>query len=123
MVTEADLQRYVGGQAEIQNPAIGYLYRGEIKNIAIEANTLVLKFNWMAKGDRYPPLPNRWVNDQKIAHTAALGFYSDDNIGPNQDGGGDRLRLQSPIIGETIILFPPDGSKLDPTKVEGLVLA
>lgn len=122
------LAAYVGGQMEIQNPGEGYLYRGEIAAIEVkgdnpEEQELVAQFKWLAKGEGYPPLPTSWVKADRLDdYVARLMIYAVTNIGPSGDeiGGGDRLCLNSSIVGETVILFPPDGSKLDPATVEGL---
>jgi len=70
----------------------------------------------MAKGEGFPPLPSRWVNDDRLTYDAILMIYTITDIG---DG---RIMLTSFIIGETVVLFSPDGSKLDPSRVEGLNL-
>ena len=112
-----DVKRYVGGQMETQNPSEEYMYRGEIATISIENDELRVRFAWLAKGEGYPPLPQRWVNDTDPSHlnyAASLEIYSASDIG---DG---RLALHSQIVDETVVLFPSDGSKLDPSKVVGL---
>ena len=124
-LTTQVVERFKGGQMEIQNQGESYLYRGEVESIAVENNVLQVKFAWVAKGEGFPPLPNKWVKDDRLDYAASLEIYSTSNIGPSDGevGGSDRLCLNSSIIGEIVILFPPDGSKLDPSKVEGLQLA
>ncbi len=113
--------KYKGGQMEIQNSMEGYLYRGEIKDITVENGTLKVRFSWIAKGVGYPKLPEKWVKDDTPAYEANLELYSASNIGPTSEiGGGDRICLFSAITDEVVVIFPPDGSKLDPAKVEGL---
>lgn len=114
---------YKGGQIEIQNAGEGYLYRGEVADIAVENNSLQVKLAWLAKADG-SPLPSRWIKDDPRDYAASLEIYSVSNIGPSggEKGGGDRLCLNSSIVGEIVVLYPPDGSKLDPAKVEGLRL-
>lgn len=123
-VTSEMLARFVGGQMEIQNQGEGYIYRGEVKTIAVENNELKAQFAWVAKGEGFPPFPNKWVKDDNLDYAASLEIYSASNIGPSggEVGGGDRLCFNSSIVGETVVLYPPDGSKLDPAKVEGLSL-
>lgn len=112
--------RYAGGQLEVQNASEGYLYRGEIATATVEGNgsdaTFKATLAWNAKGEGYPPFPERWVNNTKLTYGASLSIYSVSDIG---DG---RILLQSSIVGETTTLFPPDGSKLDPSEVVGLKL-
>ena len=115
---------YKGGQIEIQNAGEGYLYHGEVADIAVEDNELRVKFAWLAKAEG-SPLPNRWIKDDPRDYAAGLEIYSVSNIGPSGDetGSSDRICLNSSIVGEVVVLFPPDGSKLDPAKVEGLQLS
>lgn len=124
-LTSQDVVRYKGGQMEIQNQKERCLYRGEIEAITVENGTLRVKFTWLAKGEGYPPIPKKWVRDAKSDYTANLEIYSVSNIGPSNDeiGGDDRIFLISSIVGETVVLYPPNGSKLDPAKIEGLQLA
>ena len=108
------LTPYVGGQMEIQNQREGYMYLGEVAEIGIENDKLKAKFKWLAKAEGFPPLPTGWVKDNIIDYYASLEIYSSSDIG---DG---RIALTSPAVGETVVLFPRNGSKLDPAKVKGL---
>lgn len=107
---------FVGGQLEVQNEVEGYLYRGEIATATVEEETLKITLVWMAKGVGFPPLPERWVSDDRLTYDASLSIYGVDDIG---DG---RITLNSWIVHELVVLYPPGGSKLDPAKVEGLQL-
>src|SRR5688572_30222261 len=120
-MTSEMVQQFVGGQAEIQNESEGYLLRGEIESATVEDDTFKIRFKWLAKGEGYPPLPTGWVKDDNLDYGAALVLYSVTDIGPSEEiGGGNRLHLSSWVTGESVTLFPPDGSKLDPAKVKGL---
>lgn len=116
-LTQEMVTPFVGGQIEVQNQNECYLYRGEIATISVQDGDLVVTMTWMAKGEGYPPLPHRWVNDDRLDYRLTL------LMAPTSDIGDNRLCITSPIVGETVILFPPDGSKLDPSKVEGLRIA
>lgn len=124
-LTTQMLTTFIGGQIEVQNPNEGYIYRGEIKTAVVEDNEVRITLNWMAKGEGYPPIPTRWVTDGRLDYAASLEIYSVSNIGPSggEVGGGNRISLNSQIVGELVVLYPADGSKLDPTKVVGLKLA
>jgi hypothetical protein len=124
MTTQA-LQRFVGGQMEIQNSSDDYLCRGEVKTIAVEGDDLHVTFTWFARGEGSFPIPQKWMNDVPVDYAVSLSVCSVSNIGPSGDGigGSDRLHLVSSILGETIVLYPPDGSRLDPATVEGLQVA
>ena len=114
LTTDA-VAKYIGGQMEIQNEVEGYIFRGEVKMIAVENGSLKVGFAWLAKGDSFP-LPTKWRSDENLDYAANLELYDISDI------GDERLGLQSSIVGEFAVLFPPDGSKLDPAKVEGLQL-
>lgn len=124
-LTNELVQEFVGGQMEIQNAGEGYHYRGEIETIAVEEGELRVRFKWCAKGEGGPPLPDKWVNEENLDYGVSLEICAVSNIGPSGGdvGGGDRFSLNVPITGELVVLYPPDGSKLDPAKVEGLQVA
>lgn len=121
-LTTQVLERFKGGQMEIQNEGEGYIYRGEVETIVVESDELVVKFAWVARGEGFPPLPKKWVKDDDLDYAASLEIYTVGDIGPGgpEVGGDSRLCLMSPITGETVVLYPPNGSKLDRAKVEGL---
>ena len=118
-LTTAEVERFIGGQIEIHNQNEGYLYRGEIAAAVVENDEFHVKCAWLGKGEGFPSLPPRWVKDDNLDYAASLEIYAASDIGPGTEGG-NRLCLQSAIVGETVVLFPPDGSKLDRAKVEGL---
>ncbi len=118
-LTTEDLKPFIGGQIEIQNQSEEYIYRGEIADAAVENKEFHVRFSWFAQGEGYPPIPSRWKKDDTSEYAASLGIYTVQNIGPGEEGG-DRIVLISDITGEVVTLFPPDGSKLDPGRVEGL---
>jgi len=54
------------------------MFRGEIKTARMDKSDLVVRLNWNAKGEGYPPLPNRWVKDTDPSHlyyAACLDIY------------------------------------------------
>ena len=114
VLTSELVSKYVGGQMEIQNTGEKYLFRGDIATATVEKDTLKVRFAWLAKGEGFPPFPERWVNKEDLDYAASLMIYSVSEIG---DG---RLSLYSSITGELTVLFPPDGSKLDRREVVGL---
>ena len=124
LLTSSMLDTFIGGQLEVQNQGEGYLYRGEIKTAEVKDDgTIEINLNWMAKAEGYPPLPKGWVADKRLRYEASLEIYSASDIGHGSEGGGRRLCLNSSITGETVVFFPRDGSKLDPSKVRGLTLS
>jgi len=54
-LTTRDLQRFVGGQMEVQNEREGYLYRGEINTISVTDGSLCVDHSWVARGVGFPP--------------------------------------------------------------------
>jgi len=118
--TNEYLERFNGGQLEVQNQIEEYLYRGEIKTARMENSDLFVKLSWNAKGEGYPPIPNHWVNDTDASH---LDYAASMDIYQVVEMSEKRLVLNSSIVNETTVLFSRDGSRLDPSKVEGLVLS
>ena len=117
-LTTQDVERFKGGQMEIQKQGEKYFYRGEVKNLAVKNSNLKLKFAWLAKGEGFPYFPKRWVNDDKLDYGVSLEIYHVSEI------GNGCLLFNSPIVGELVVFYPPDGSnKLDPSKIEGLQLS
>ena len=122
-LTRQLVQSFIGGQVEIQNTEEEYLYRGEIESIDVAEDELRVKFVWLAKGEGFPPIPHKWVKDDNLEYSINLSICVVDDIGPSDDvNGSNRICVDCPVVGETIILYPPDGSKLDPAKVQGLEL-
>ncbi len=120
-LTNLILATFLGGQFEVQNQNEGYIFRGEIKTATLnDHNTMEIDLEWIAKGEGYPPLPTGWVSDDHLTYKASLDIYSVSNIGPGSEGD-DRICLTSAIVGETVVLYPPNGSKLDRSKVKELI--
>jgi hypothetical protein len=122
------LARFIGGQIEVQNPEEGYLFRGEIKTAEVTLiGEMEITLNWMAKAEGIegggPPVPRGWINETNLDYGASLEIYSVSDIGPSAEGGDSRICLRSDITGEIVVLYPPNGSKLDPARVEGLHVA
>jgi hypothetical protein len=113
----AALVRFKGGQLEIQNPRVGYTYRGEIQTAVVEDNAVKVQFAWLARGKGGFP-PTGWYKANVLSYEASVRVYAAIDIG---DG---RIALRSPAGGEEAVFFPPDSSNmLDPAMVEGLDLA
>lgn len=110
---------FVGGQLEIQNQEEGYLFRGEIESVIAEGGELAVRFRWLAKGEGYPPLPKRWIKaeDRFLDWGVSLEVCE-----ISDDIAQGRIRVFCFATGELAVFFPPNGSKLDPAKVEGLQL-
>ena len=118
-ITTELLSRFVGGQLEIQNQKEGYPYRGEVESVEVDVDEDLIKvrFAWLANGEGYPPIPTRWVKDDRLDYSVSLMLSS------ASDNSNGRLTVNVYGVGEFLVFFPPDGSKLDPARVEGLVLA
>lgn len=113
-ITSEMITAYIGGQVEIQNLQEKYLFRGKIVGATVENNEIKVTFDWLAKGEGYPPLPEKWVKVDVRDYVASLEIYSLVDIGE------ERLCLNSSITGETVVFYPLGGSELDASKVEGL---
>ena len=116
-LTPEILATLVGCQMEIQNAARGYNLCGKLSMLSFLKGELRAGFDWMARlnGKGY------WVKDDLLAYIASLDIYTLERVKPNVgEMGGDRLCLSSFIAGETIIIHPPGGDKIDPDLVIGL---
>lgn len=128
-IDEVSASKFRGGQMEIHDDKTNEIYRGEVKTITVTEDTsrgkiLRVQFAWFAKAEGHPPLPTGWVKNDQTDLAVDLSLHVVSNIGSSGGdvGGSDRICLKSKMLGETIILYPPDGSKLDPAEVRGLVL-
>lgn len=114
-LTQDIVDGYVGGQLEVQNMSENYLYRGEIKSVTMDSEDgsqrIVITFAWLAKMSE-----TGWeVNDPK-PYKASMALYKASDVGQG------RIFLSSPFLRESTTLFPPGGSKLEASEVQGLVL-
>lgn len=119
-LTSEVLAPYVGGLMDIKNHGEGSIFRGETKTIIVADSSVRVEFNWLAKpkGKGFPP--NTWIKVDNLTYAASLEIYAVNNIGPSSVGGGDRLCLYSPVMGEITVIHPPEGIKFDRSRVEGL---
>ncbi len=105
------LSRFTRGQLEIRNEGEEYFYRGEIETATVEGVDVVVRLRWLAKRER-----DGWVNNPTLLYSASTVIYSASDIGEG------RIALESPIVGEIVVFFPPNASTLDPSCVKGLKL-
>lgn len=116
-LTQEVIDRMVGGQLEVQNHSEDYLYRGEISAMKLEGEgdllELVVSFSWFAKMES----DFEWSVTDPTPYKVSLLIYSVSDI------GSGRIFLSSYISSENTTIFPPNGSRLEPNKVRGLVLA
>ena len=120
-LTTEILAAFIGGQIEIQNEGEDYLYRGEIESAQVtDEDEVRVKLKWMAKGDTGVPSAD-WTADDKLIYGASLEVYSASDIGPTTGSRVSRICLTSHMVGEIVVFYPPDGSKLDPARVKNLV--
>lgn len=119
LLTTEYMQRYVGGQHEIQHPDDGchyrnqgYHYRNQIKSIKVEddpgqaglsgqAAILVIEYEYCCEfkaGEGFKPSENKQYN-------LSLGIAGVSDI------GGGRLCINSPIVGEMSVFYPPTHHK------------
>ncbi len=116
-LTQGTVAGFVGGELEVQNPGKGYLYRGEISKITVtgegDGQNLSVELSWFAK----MVSPGEWETVPITSYQASMMIYIASNI------GSGRIFLSSMVTGEGATLFPPDGNKLDRSKVKGLANA
>ncbi len=120
-LTTRVVARFVRGQMENRIRGSN-LRRGMISSIAIENGVLIVTFLWVAQAVE-SSFPQRWIRDRNLTYRTDLKTYTVEDIGPSRENEGTRLFLHSPTLGERIVLYPPNGEKLNPNEVEGLVLS
>jgi len=123
VVTQEDLQVYVRGQMEIQNPTEGYLCRGEIAEIKLGEENFTVRLAWLAMKRGRPPLyaDGQWEPQQDLDYEvpSSIGFSIQKT--PGGPGEPDRVIVQSGISNEMVVLFHKNKEELfDPTSVPGL---
>jgi len=119
-LTQLDIDRKIGGQAEYRNPASGLLCRGEISTMKIEGDTLTINFNWYAKMEE----DSGWSVSTNPVSEIDLSVFETEQLDWHQ------IRFWSWDSPETTTLFAPINGiggreewLLDPKTVQGLVLA
>jgi hypothetical protein len=118
-VRREELLVYVGGQMLIVKCGqAASMFCGEIAQIVpIGSNEICFKMKWMAKGDG-----DRWKVTDKLEHRISMEVFIGYNVGPEQSGGDCVFMFSTKAKGDWIVLYPPDGSRLDRASVEGLEL-
>lgn len=119
-LTTEIVQRYVGGQLEIQNMSEHYVYRGEIETAEVvgvdptdsTSGALKIRFKWLAKMGE-----GGWHAQENLDYNASMILLHASDIGQG------RIHYSLTFSGESATFFPPGGSKLDPARVIGLELA
>ena len=121
-LTTKALSGFIGGQLEIQNRSEEYLYRGEIARAYIEGDNLKVRFAWQAKMEG-----GEWHIAEGLDYVLTLWFDREKNqplcAVQRLSDGRLMIRGASVFVAEVLTFFPPNGDKLDPAKVRGLVPA
>ena len=116
-LTEELLDRYKGGQIEVQNQLGGYLYHGGIEEIVLNGGVILeIQLAWKAVAQGYPPLAKSWERAEPTVYQAIL------MPGAVSDIGNDRLHFVSPTSADIVVLFLPGAARFDPSEVEGLLV-
>lgn len=120
-LTTRAVTRFSRGQMEYHIRG-GNLRRGMISSIVVENGALIVTFLWVAQaaGSWFP---RRWVRDRNLAYRTDLKTYTVEDIGRSMEGQDTRILLSSATLREYVILYPPNGEKLNPNEVDGLVLS
>lgn len=113
-IVDQDLQRFVGGQLEIQSE--GKIFRGEISAVKLLGGFTYLRieYAWLAELDKATA---EWHAVENKMENFRLELCHGNDIGPSADGGDSRVFLIYP--GGVATFFPPNGSKLDRSRVVG----
>ncbi|MFH1744727.1 MAG: hypothetical protein ABH881_01000 [bacterium] len=99
----------VGGDVETHDGDV--VHHGPIESIKVNKDQVVFKSPWVA---RYDQKNKKWKNHHVTSFEIATSCKP-------RDIGGGKIFFEIPHIGFGII-FPKNGLKLDPARVEGLKL-
>lgn len=121
ILTTQNLASFIGGEFEIQQ-SDGQLLRGKIKSVAVEDETIKVRFGWLARNDgSIERLSSGWTAETNLDYEVSLRTYT------ISDAGQGRIEVHSVIDGESAIFFPKgytnaDGERreLDRSQVKGL---
>ncbi len=113
-LTNELVRRFTGWQMEVKaDGREHYLYRGQIKTIAIESGVLRVMFAWLAKR-----LGGRWVNDTGVDYRVDVENIFAHEFRELSEG---RFYYHQMFTDEGVTLFPPNyPSNLERNQVDGL---
>lgn len=117
-LTDTRLARFIGGQIKIHYP--DSVCCGEIKTITIQNDELIVRLNWMAKGEgikgSFPMRTVRdWVND---ASSLDLRMNVAKFLVVNRPL--ERIRLENHTDDQYVFLCPSSAPLLNPRVIAGL---
>ena len=102
------LSGFRGGEIEVQNQGEGFVNRGIIESAGIKGGDLEVRVSRFARMTS----PGVWVEADTKRYKASLEIFGVSEI------GNGRLCFQSRITEERTVLYPPNGSKLDWSRVQ-----
>jgi len=123
-VTHDELAPYIRGQVLIEDFDNRLLHRGEIRSFALDNDRLILEFTWLvlASGFSFQG-KKRWKQDPDTSYPLInIGSYKMVDIGPGHMGGDSRMVLLSADTCKTVVFYPINGDKFDPTRLKGFNL-
>ena len=118
-LTQTVASRFSYGQVETRKKGRQYILRGDIEIIVTNQGTLDIVCHWVALKDTSKSKPHRWVLCKLRTFSYQIDQYSYDEQELNETGV---LRLVNPDdpYEDEILLYPPEGNRLDPKHVDGI---
>lgn len=114
-------KRFVYGQIETSKTGRQYVLRGDIEIIVISNGQLEIVCHWVALKDTSKSSTGKWVvcKIRSFKYVVAHYHYNEDRF-----AAIGVLELTNPDdpYEDQIMLYPPDGDRLDPKHVEGIEL-
>ncbi len=109
------IQRYIGGEFEIEDFRNDLVYRGPIRSAEVDDDDVIIEFDWLARNDGgYRNYSASWtlVENKEFRFNlkhCQFGFPGEGNFGIRHIDGDDLL-----------IFTPQSGRKLSQSCVKGL---
>jgi hypothetical protein len=118
-LTQVVASRFVFGQVETRKKGRQYILRGDIEIIVTNQGTLDIVCHWVAIKDTSNHSPHSWVlcKLRNFSYQIDQYRYDEDEL---KETGVLRLTNPNDPYEDEILLYTPDGSRLDPQHVEGI---
>jgi hypothetical protein len=117
---KGDLERFSGGLVEIINHSERYYYKAEIKSITMEGTKIVMEFSWLTMVEGSAPAHGTWFITNTRKHSFDhLNYLVNSHMGRCEANAYHRISFYCGGTDETILLYPPMGSKPKSSRSHG----
>lgn len=114
-------RRFTFGQIETRKRDRQYILRGDIEIIVIGNGRLEIVCHWVALKDISESSDGKWTSCHIRSFAYVVDQYHFDEQRLQETGTLELTNPNDPYE-DQIVLYPPDGDRLDPRHVEGIEL-